>query len=334
MKAGRSVYILAKIAISAAALAYVFTRRVDLRSLQSARSATNLYWLLPSAIMALLVRWLTAVQFHRLAGSLGPAPSVPRIMKAQLIASLFSTFSPGEVLSSSVSWHYLARDQRNYANTGAVLVYLKLVTYASISLVALLGVVLEPGLRSMHVAALASAVLLACAVSAVPFWHGPSAAAARRGAEAIARALPLGRWSHRVQTIPSRLLVLHELPSAQLFSPVLLSLLINIVGAIGIGFTLQAGGVRIPWHACLWLRAVLTVVQAVPISIAGTGVRELTLVFLLGRVFGSPSAHVIIASLLILGVNLFFGLLIGGVLFLLDRGSSPLGAIADDDSND
>jgi uncharacterized membrane protein YbhN (UPF0104 family) len=253
-------------------------------------------------------------------------------MKAQLISSLFTTVAPGELVSSGVSWHYLARERGNYAETGAMLVYLKLVGYAAIALLALAGVFLEPRLHGMHVTAISIVVLVVCTISSVPFWHGPSAAAAQRAAEALLGALPFGRWSKYLHSVPKRLLVLHELPRAQLVIPIVMAFVINLCGAVTIAFNFEAAGVQVPWHACLWIRAVLTVVQAVPVSIAGTGLRELTLVYLLGSIYGTPSAEVIIASLLILALNLIYGLLIGGVLFLLDRGLDSAESSSDDEA--
>jgi len=318
-----------KIAVSAVALSYVLTRWVAWRSLTDAAQNIDCVWLGLAILVTLLMRWLLAVQYSLLARAAGPPPSVLTVMKAHFISSLFAVIAPGEIVSSGVSWHYLGRDRGNYALAGAVLIYLKLIAYAAIAILALLGVLLEPRLKAMNIPILAIGFIFACTAGTIPFLHGPTAIVARRMAEKISSIFPLGRWSQRIQQIPGRMLMLHELPTLKLLQPLPLTLIINILGAIGLGFTFKAAGVQVPWHACLWLRAVLIIVQAAPVSLAGTGVRELTLVFLLRKLFDSPSVQVVVASLLILAMNIFFGLIIGGTLFVLDRGRHPLATIPD-----
>lgn len=321
-RASISLFLL-KIAGTAAALHYIFNHWVDWRSLHTALRNTDSSLLALAALLTLLVRWVTAMQFRILAAPLMTAPGVGKIMQAHLISSFFATITPGELVSSGVSWHYLARDERSYALTGAMLVYLKLSGYAVILLLAGLGVMLEPRLRVLHVPSLAVLAPLLCLLGTLPFVHSPTAEKLRHGAGVVLHRLPLGRWREQARQLPDQLLALHHLPSSRLLLPVPLAFVINLIGAAGFGLILHAAGVAVPWHACLWLRAVMTVVQTIPISIAGAGVRELTLVALLGSIYGAPSAPVVVASLLMLAISLFYGFFLGGALFLLDRGRKP-----------
>ena len=62
----------------------------------------------------------------------------------------------------------------------------------------------------------------------------------------------------------------------------------------------------------------LTIVQTVPLTIAGTGLREITFIYLLQSLYGVEPALAVTGSLLSLAMNLFFGLGIGSILFVLD----------------
>ncbi len=73
-------------------------------------------------------------------------------------------------------------------------------------------------------------------------------------------------------------------------------------------------GISVGFGDYVWIVALVTLAQILPITIAGLGVREGLFVFLLGQ-YGVPAASAVALSLVVFSVTLLFGIL-GGVLEL------------------
>lgn len=98
------------------------------------------------------------------------------------------------------------------------------------------------------------------------------------------------------------------------------SLVISIIYQLLLTFVYFIGatlmGVSLPFSDLIWIVVLVTLVQLLPITIAGLGVRESAFVFLLGWYQVSATTAVAL-SLIVFSVSLLFGLC-GGLLSLLD----------------
>lgn len=71
-------------------------------------------------------------------------------------------------------------------------------------------------------------------------------------------------------------------------------------------------GIQVGFGDYVWIVALVTLSQILPITIAGLGVREGLFVFLLGQ-YGVSASTAVALSLIIFSVTLLFGLLGGGL---------------------
>lgn len=86
--------------------------------------------------------------------------------------------------------------------------------------------------------------------------------------------------------------------------------------ATGIGYVISIGlCIKISYLALIWIVACASLVQMMPISIAGIGVREGAFVFLLAQ-YGIPQEKALVLSLTLFAIQLLFALF-GGALELL-----------------
>lgn len=98
------------------------------------------------------------------------------------------------------------------------------------------------------------------------------------------------------------------------------SLAVSILYQLLITFVYYAGanliGVTLPFGDFIWIVVLVTLVQLIPITVAGLGVRESAFIFFLGWYQISATTAVAL-SLIVFSVSLLFGLL-GGLLSLID----------------
>jgi uncharacterized membrane protein YbhN (UPF0104 family) len=318
MKVRTATLLALKFAATALALGYVFHRWVDVGTLIAAFRQVDPLWVGGGLALALVNRWLLARQFRHMAGEFGLPYRTLTVMKAHLISSFFATIAPGEVASSGASWHYLAREHAAYGKVAGILVFLKLIGYACLALFALMALLLEPRLAPLGVYRLALIPAIVCILGLVALVHPRSGPFLTRQTRRVAELIPWRRPHELILRGIEAFLSIHGMTWSAYGWSILFAILSNLVGALVIGCLFTAAGVHIPWSAWFWLRAVLTIVQTVPISIAGTGVREVTFVYLLQSLYAVPPTIAVTGSLLSLALNLFFGVGIGSVLFILD----------------
>ena len=75
-------------------------------------------------------------------------------------------------------------------------------------------------------------------------------------------------------------------------------------------------GINLPFQVSVWLLGAINLVQMLPISFAGLGVRDISIIYLLGKYYQVAPESSLILSTLFLAFNLIF-ILIGGMFVLM-----------------
>ena len=71
--------------------------------------------------------------------------------------------------------------------------------------------------------------------------------------------------------------------------------------------------IEVPILTATWLVALLTIITMLPITIAGIGVRDISLIFILNKFYAIPPESAVILSTLLLSIGMiFFGVILGG----------------------
>jgi len=169
------------------------------------------------------------------------------------------------------------------------------------------------GFRSWIVVLFVGTLLLA-----LPFFSPGVAGMLER---LVARFGPRQLSSMRIRSLGqvgrSTLAAVHTLAHPRQLAPIIgLSVLAN--GVVIYVFVLMALAVQIhlPIMVLGWVCTVITIVQMIPVSIAGLGVREAGLVLIL-QGYGIPAPQALSLSLTMFGVMVIIGL-VGGLLELWD----------------
>ena len=73
-----------------------------------------------------------------------------------------------------------------------------------------------------------------------------------------------------------------------------------------------AADAAVPFHAFLWVWPLMIIVHMLPLSFGGLGIREITLVYVLERLYGTTAESVLLISMIALLATALLGLA-GGV---------------------
>ncbi len=317
------LWLACKVTLTAGLLAWVLWRRVDAGTFRNLAAAIRIVPLVALLGLALLQRWLQAVQGALCLRGLGVATSTWQVARAQWVAAFCFYFMPGDLAAGVVSWKMLARDSNRGAAVAGGLIYLKLLGYVTLVPLALLGLSLDPGIAGLGVYPYVAAVGGAALLGLLPFCS----ARVRDGLRALGtRVLALIGNGPRLRSVHDRAWsVIEETRTIAPRRAAVLALLgfaANGLSAPGFALTASASGITLPWTAAVWMPGLLTLIHTLPVTLGGTGLREFGLSVVLGRLYGVSAEAALLVSLLVF----LSGLLVSGgggaLVFLL--GSRPL----------
>lgn len=289
--------------------------------------STSLTWFAAALLLLSASRWLGAVRTHTLASLHEIKLSVGRLFEISCVSTLYAVALPGNMSGGIVRWYRIGGPQRNHSAAAVVVIVERLVDYALLALLGVLGwfadaLARESTATAWWLLALAAATFMVlCAVSL-------SGALERTLRWLAARPEPGGVHAARGASVVRRLVdaLTRQRDARSLLRAAALSLAAHLVATLAVYMLARAVEIDISFATALWLRACTIAMTAAALTPAGLGVRELGTVLLLGLV-GIEPAQALALSLLQLTALLFFAA-VGGLFearrYLLPEGSQPL----------
>jgi uncharacterized membrane protein YbhN (UPF0104 family) len=316
---------LLRLAFAALLLVLVLTR-VDLAKVGATLSAIDLRFLLPALVLNLVFRYLLAYQMYLGMGPLRLGFRASHLLKIGFIAGFYALALPGGMLpGAAAAWFKLSRGEGIAVEAGTLVVYIRLVNTLTMLAIGLIALFCDPAGGSAAARLTVGAFFVVALLCYMPFASPRVAGWLVRLARGIPRwgSLP-ARMRNKALEVWQAVSAFHGMRPRTVLSIFALSLLSNLLGVVVWFLLARAEGVRISVLAIGWVSSLLTVVQMVPVSVAGLGTREATLVVLMGHC-GISQEQAVSFSFGLFGLTVLFAV-VGGLLEGWDllRGGSTL----------
>ncbi|RMF21316.1 MAG: UPF0104 family protein [Deltaproteobacteria bacterium] len=306
-EAGRWGGTLLKVAVSAAAAAIVLSR-VDAGALLGVLGRADARGVVLTLVLYLVGQLVTAYRWQLIARRVGFGERTTKVFLYYYIGMFFNLFGPSTLGGDLARALYLggASGRRAAALHTVVLdraVGMVMLIVVAVAAMALFGRMGVPAPAAYLTAAVGVAV-------AVVWWALP----------------PLSRMvlssGHRWRrVIEDELSGLWRDPS--LFGRItLISIFFHVLQISALVLLGKAVGVPVPWQYYFVFHPLVTVLSAIPVSLAGLGIRELGYVYFLSDLHHAPREAALALALLWLGV-LVTSSLVGGLAFLASGGTLP-----------
>ncbi|MEM6528057.1 MAG: lysylphosphatidylglycerol synthase transmembrane domain-containing protein [Chloroflexota bacterium] len=290
-----------------AVILYFVLRDVDFPALWASLRAIRPGFLIAAAVVWIFAVGIASFRWKVLIGAITTGPPVSATFVYNLIGQFYSQFLPGNITGDVVKGYYMARTQANKAallSSAVIDRIIGLVVNSTIGFVALgfSPLLLELFGLPVWVVWVVVVLVVAGVIAGMVFvgW--------------------LGRFEDR---FPAPVRRLYRIAADYAEHPGIVAAASGIsVGyflawALSIYLLSLAARVDVVNYAiAVLLLAAVNLVTVLPISINGLGVREGTVVFLLGQ-FGVQSERALVLSLLILAMGLLVGV-VGGLFVATD----------------
>lgn len=326
MLKGVKIPLLLKLAASALLLALVISR-VDLAALFESLSKSNIYFILAATAVAFAASFISVLKWQTLLTTSVVHLSYPTLLRLNFIGLFYNLVLPGQIGGEVLKGVVLS--QMGVGKTSAAMSILadRVTGLAALFALSMVGALLAPAIIGEP--SLLPWVLSIGCLSAVM-------AVALITARGQALILITGnKVLHLLNLLPVKLgwLPLNISVPEHNLSSIWVPLALSILAQAAIVYTnlllCFALGISVTYPQLLWVVAAVSLLQSLPISIAGLGVREGAYVYLM-QLQGVAAPAALALSLTVFAIQVLMAS-VGGLLqlqSLLKRKSVPLPVVA------
>jgi len=324
-RAPRLLVGVARVLVAALVSAYLVTR-IDLTGVWASIHGASLAAVGAAFAVWMVGWWIVSQRLAILMQAQGVAMGSFEALEINLATLFYGLFLPGgNVTGIVVRVYRLSRAGGRYGAALLAMACDRVTATAAVSLIGIACWLSDP--RDKPTAALAVLVIGAGMVAATVAPLAASDQLRRLGRLLKTGAIP---WLHAaLRRAAESLDAIVQLPARTIAYLLFLSCLAQLPGVIAYEILAHALGLPLSFVTLGWVRSVVLIVTALPITVAGLGVREGVLLLLL-RPYGVADHDALAFSLLIFAVTIVGAGLLGGIFeavrWLAPRRSAVTGA--------
>lgn len=284
--------------------------KIDIAKLVVAFVGVDLTWLFAGCIVILLIRILMAWQLKAVVRHQDVHLNTARAFVINLITGFYAITLPGGMSAGVMRWHKLSRPSGKRAEIFAALVFLRLINSSVILLFGVVALLIDDPFDKAVISFVSIAILAGVIVVFSSIFLERVVVRVKRCFRDPLPGVAPFIWE-KLRRVWSALAQYRRLSKSALAKITWVSLL-NLILSIALFLALsKALHLAIPLITLVWVRAMVLIVQFIPVSIAGLGIREGALVFIL-PIYGISPADAMAFSLLLFALIIVIGL-VGGI---------------------
>lgn len=297
-----------KIIISVILLAYLFSI-IPVTEIVSSIKSAEIYLVLIGLILAAPISYLSALETQYLTKIQGMSLSVFEILKVHLATSFYGLFLPGTLSGGAVKWYKLSKYGNKYS-AAAVVVYNR---FLEVLIILLLGIIFSiPALLAVNEKKLIFILVLIFMLLVAIYF----ALLNRKFVNTIKRTIfriPLpGYVKGKVENFTDAMLQFQKMKLKDHLEIWGLLFFYHGLGVLSFFFFARSVNIDLTIWIIGWIRSAVSIAVMLPLSFAGLGIREGSLVFLFSKYGVLPDVAMAL-SLLFFSRNLLTSL-IGGII--------------------
>jgi len=298
----------------AGGLLYLIFRIIPLadvmRSLRSARMPE----VIGSIVLFGMARALSGYRMKRLTDAQGMGLSTLQIMEIGAASSFYGFVLPGSLSGGLIRWYRLGRQGKKPAGAIAAIAFDRWADTIALAAVGLACWALSATARPR---ALIGCILLAATISLTGLYVTVFQRRGTRVFQPFRRfpwSLIPGVVQEKIRRVRDAVAQYHALPPAALIALLALSIAAQLMGTASMLLLARSLNVSLPFADFGWIRSCMLLLAMLPITVAGLGVREGSLLVFLAP-YGVSGAQTMALAVLKLAVSLVL-VGVGGLLEL------------------
>jgi glycosyltransferase 2 family protein len=306
-----------KLLITCIILYYVFYHYIDFNDFLTAFKNIHPWLLLVLLVISFAFRYLSAYQihyyFHKVFDSkLG----TNFVFKAQLKTSFYGLVLPGDLAGGLITWFMISDKSGEKTASASVIIFLRLMSIITLIAFTAIGLVFEKKLMDLNLREYIIIMAVLCTLMFVPFVSSKAATLMKQFSRLIVQITPIANWRRKLVQLSNKLwdsvITCTNVHPVVIFWTLSMSVLSHLLSILFTYLLMIMVGIYLPFQVSVWLIGAINLVQLLPISFLGLGVRDISIIYLLGEFYQVRPESSEVLSTFFLVFNLIF-VLMGGI---------------------
>ena len=311
------ILIIIKLIVTGSLLYYVFYRYININDFYTAFTniRPELFFVLLGIIFAnrYLFAYQTSYYFKKVFDiELG----INFVFKAQLISSFYGLVLPGDLAGGLITWYLISDKSGEKAASASVIIFLRLMSIITLIAFTAIGLVFEEKLIDINLRVYIIILAVLFLLMFIPFVSSKAATIMKQFSRAIIQIIPVANWRHKLVQLSNKLwdsvITCTNVDPGVILWTVSMSMLCHLFLILFTYLLMIMVGIDLPFQVSVWLLGAIQLVQLLPVSFAGLGVRDISVIYLLGEYYQVVPESSMILSTCFLAFGLIF-IVMGGM---------------------
>ena len=324
-KRRRMILSVIKLLITCIILYYVFYHYINLNDFLTAFKNIQLWLLFILLVISLTFKYLSAYQVHYYFHEVFDSKlGTNFVFKVQLISSFYGLIVPGDLAGGLITWLMISDKSGDKAASASVIIFLRLMNIITLIAFTFIGLVFEEKLIDLNLRVYLIIMAVLFFLMFIPFVSSKAATIMKQFSRAIIEIAPTIEWRNKLVQLSNKLwdsviTCTNVNPGVMLWT-LSMSILCQLFLILFTYLLMIMVGIHLPFQVSVWLIGVINIVQLLPISFAGLGVRDISIIYLLGEFYQVKPESSEVLSTFFLAFGLIFVLMGGMAVWLKSSG--------------
>lgn len=314
-----------KLLITCIILYYVFYHYIDFNDFLTAFTKIHPWLLLVLLVISFSFRYLCAYQIHYYFKKVFDSKlGTNFVFKAQLISSFYGLALPGDLAGGLITWYMVSDKSGDKTASASVIIFLRLMSIITLIAFTSIGLVFEEKLIDINLRVYIIILVVLLLLMIIPFVSSKAATIMKQFSRAIVEITPIKEWRSKLVQLSNKLwdsvITCTNIDPGVIFWTLSISVLSYLISILFTYLLMFMVGIHLPFQVSVWLIGVINIVQLLPISFVGLGVRDISIIYLLGEFYQVKPENSEVLSTFFLAYNLIF-ILMGGIAVWFKKSS-------------
>lgn len=302
-----------KILLTIGIIWYIFYQIIDIEQLKALLPQIGLSFLGVALLLSIINRILNAWQTKIIHELYDKSLTTYSVLKAQFIATFWGIILPGDLAGNAVAWHLLAKENGQRAELASTIIFMRIINTVALLPFVCLGLLFEPKLFEAEYKYLIFIFIIFTLAMMLPFISNRIARIFEIILAELIKKMPFKKYKEQILGANGKfwdaIKLYKTLGKTEWTVISALAVIIQFTMVLVAFYTFETVNMELPFSVSLWLSALLIIINLLPVTFMGIGVRDITLIGILGLLYGTTAESCILFSTVTLLINVILAII-------------------------
>lgn len=295
----------------AGGILYYILQKTDITEIVAIMKSANLFYVTLAFFLYLFCRYIMAYQSKIVLINQGIKFSTFRIFIINIESSFYDLFIPGGVGSSAVKWYKFSKPEGKRVQAFTSITVIRLINILIMIVIGVFALLLKNPFNSFSLNVVITILIISMVFFRLAIFNKKGSNFIEKFLNNFLRFIP-EFFSEKVMKLRGSFNKLRSLSDRDILLIVFVSIFLHLLNSFIFFVISRSININLSGLVIGWITSTVLLINMIPVSISGLGVREGSLLFLLDKYY-IPDSEALAFSFIIFGIGTIVSL-VGGVI--------------------